>query len=164
MWSVPGLQTLAGFQSAHEPFAKAHIHGQWECTQGAGCGVGVCRSEEFGVLGFPWSSWQDLWARCPQRLVGRLLGGVCNMVSRICVPLMPSESPICCSLNLFPPPPQTQYSGWDRREMSLFGIIPTAGETGCSPTCCQPPSPQPPGKIMAGTVFLGIELCCLEGR
>lgn len=60
--------------------------------------------------GCPLARWANLWARCPQWLKYGLLGGIYEAVSRICFPLMPSKSPICCSASLFPPSSHTHDS------------------------------------------------------
>ena len=112
------------------PTSEVHT---WSWPQGGGvCSWGTWSTgSACGQLG-------DLWANCLQQLMGRLLSGVHDTVSRIHVPLTPSESPICHSPSLFPSPVRqlmTQYSGWDKREMGLFGIVLHCWEAACSLTC-----------------------------
>ena len=45
-----------------------------------------------------WGSWGDLKVKCLQWLMRRPPDGVCDTVTRMCVPWMPSEGSICCSL------------------------------------------------------------------
>ena len=61
----------------------------------------------------------DLQARCPQWLLCGLPDGVWEMVSSICIPLMPSEGPGCC-LPRPSPPPVVQHTSvfWMEREKS----------------------------------------------
>ena len=108
---------------------------QGELTMGLGC-AWVGSLECWGCL---WASWWDPWARCPQRLVGRLLSGVCSLVSRICVPLTPSESPVCCPASLFLPPRLSTLTGAGEKWTSLESSH-TAGGAGCLCTCSHPPS------------------------
>lgn len=98
---------------------------QWEWAQVANHRVGVCVSETNGVWG-PWVSWGDLRVMCLQQLKGGLLGRVCGAVSKICVLLMSSESPICWTAApclCLPPPVMIPYSLWSDIEMGLFGNI-----------------------------------------
>lgn len=90
--------------------------------------VGVRQS---GFWGCQWDSCRDPHVRCPKWLVGWLLDRVCEAVSRIYVPLVPSKSPICHSLSLFPLPVMqlmTRYSERDEREMGLLAVSHTAGK------------------------------------
>lgn len=82
----------------------------------------------------PAAGW-GVWVRRPQQLVGGFLDGVPSAHSGICVPLMPSESPVCCSPSQSPVTQhKTQSSEWSAREMGLFGSIPLSWEAGCSLT------------------------------
>lgn len=64
--------------------------------------------------------------------IGVLLDGVCDVFSRICIPLMPSVRPIYfCPRFFFPPVMQlmTQNSGWNETELDLLGKVHPSGET-----------------------------------
>lgn len=76
--------------------------------------------------GCPWAN-EGVLGEGPHQLVSRLLD-VCEAVSRIHLSLMPSKNFICSSPRLFLPlvmQLMIQYSGWGKREMSLFSSIPT---------------------------------------
>ena len=55
--------------------------------------------EACAVLGVMWGSWGDLKVKHLQWSMRRPPDGVCDTVTRICVPWMPSEGSICCSLS-----------------------------------------------------------------
>ena len=77
----------------------ADVH--WELSTGCGC-LWVRCSEHWKNHSFPWLKIiAFLWVSCFQRLLGKLLDGVCDVVSRICIPLMPTRSPICPSPSHF---------------------------------------------------------------
>ena len=108
LWSLPGPQIWAGtgflcvltrcLPKLAFAVAIGSVHRElvtgWEC-------MWVGFMEHWGCL---WARWGYLWVRCPQGLMGRLLGRVYDMVSRICIPLMPSESSSYNSPSLFPTP------------------------------------------------------------
>ena len=70
---------------------------------------------------------RDLWVGHSQWLMGRLLGGIHDGVSRTRALLMPSESPVCFSPSLFPPAghaarPSVLWMGRDRNELLLHNL------------------------------------------
>lgn len=79
----------------------------------------------------PMSSWRNLWMRFSKRLMGRLRSWSPHAGSRIHVPLMPSESPICRPSSIFPQcgaPDLVLWMRWE--EMSLLGSVLQAGKLG----------------------------------
>ena len=74
----------------------------------------------------------------PQWLVGELLDGVCHTVTRVCIPLMHSESSSCHSVRFFPPSSHAAHDSviwveWEK--YASFAVPHTAGEAECSFTC-----------------------------
>ena len=59
----------------------------------------MCTGEAGGVLGVLWDIWGDLKVKHLQWPVRRPPDGVCDTVTRMCVPWMPSEGSTCCSLS-----------------------------------------------------------------
>ena len=94
---------------------KKSCHGWWR-------GVG----EVHGGLRLPCRG--DLWVRCPQWLVNRLLDRIHSAVIMIHIRLMASPRVLTATLLVSSCLPVmqliTQYSGWDERKMGLFGNIP----------------------------------------
>lgn len=88
--------------------------------------------------------------------MSEFLYGVCNAVSRIYVPLMASESPICSSLSLFPYHVAHGSALW--MEQGEVGCLATSCPAGCSLTLSQFPLWK---KSWVYKVLLGAGLCLL---
>lgn len=73
----------------------------------------------------------DPWVRCLLCRLCGVLDGACDAVSRICIPLMSSESHVC-PFNLFSLVIElaTQYSVQGEREMGFLGNFLYSGELG----------------------------------
>ena len=79
----------------------------------------VCADGTYGALWVPWISWGASVGKVPQWLMGGLLDGVHDAVSRILIPLIPSQHPVCHSLSPFIPPSPRDHDpglwmGWER--------------------------------------------------
>lgn len=77
-------------------------------------------------MGVPVGQLERSLGMTAQQPVDSLLERVHDVVNRICVPLMPPESPVYRSPGLFLLPVMrlmTQYSGWGNREMNPFGRV-----------------------------------------
>ena len=73
----------------------------------------------YGALWVPWNSCGGSMGKEHQWLMGRLLDGVHDAFSRILIPLVPSQHPICHSLSPFIPPSHRNHDselwmGWER--------------------------------------------------
>ena len=75
----------------HMCFPRGYMQGASHTGRGCVC---MRSMEHWGWL---WTSWGDPQVRHPQQLVGGLRDGISGSVSRICVLLMPSKNPGCCS-------------------------------------------------------------------
>lgn len=136
LWSLPGLQIWASFLcvlpiylSVWGAYTESLLQAERMCGWGMlsaggplGQSGGDCR----------WDILSRWWWAC-----------WCSpfVASRICVPLMSPESPICCSLCLFLLPTHIAHNsvlGWGDREMTPFGSVCTAGEAGCPCTLLFP--------------------------
>lgn len=72
------------------------------------------------LLEYLWASWGNPWVRSSQWLVGRLLDGNCDAESRIHVPSMSSESLICHSSYLSPPPNHAAHNSVLSRSLLAY--------------------------------------------
>lgn len=90
-WAIYLHKLTSHLQTVHTHNCQEHepesVTGLWVCKLG-------CE-----IPKMPMGQWKDTTDKAP-----RFLHEVCKVVSRICISLMTSESPIFCSLSLFPPP------------------------------------------------------------
>lgn len=96
----------------------------------------------------------------PQELMDRLPDGVHNVVSRICVPLMPYKHPICSSPSLSHRA-HTLIFWLGNKEVDLFGSVQHSLGSWTLPHCSQLPLWE---KSQAKKLSLGTELWHLRGR
>lgn len=127
-----------------------------------------CHQEHTGdVCG--WGAWSilvpvgqlgNLQAKCPWWLMDGLPNGVWDVVRMIHTTLMPSRNPSCYSFSclLLPSHSLLQYSGWGKREMSLFGSFLQSLESWAHVLTFFHGSNHGPRRS------LGAELCCLSGE
>lgn len=111
--------------------------------------------------GCPWAIWRDVCAKHLQQFMGRLLDGVHDVVSTICVLLIPSPYATC----LASPTPQSRSSWFStldsmREKWVSLAAFCTVGEARHSLASCHF---SPRGKSQAKIISLGPELCCLWG-
>ena len=119
VFGLPGLQILAAFLcvfTSHLLKLALAIIRSTHREPATGCrgAVWVRHAEPWW---YPYARWGDLWARHSQQLMGRLLDGVHNTVSRICILLMSSKRPICCS----PTPSHAAHNSVLRMQQERIG-------------------------------------------
>ena len=107
-----------------------------------------------GLLGYP-------QAGHPQWLVGRLPDEFCKALSRIYIPLMLLEKPVCCSLSPFLHLRSNVFILHVLRKKCALWLCPT--QVGHQGAHLHTHSPLQQSKPQAENLSLGIELCCCRG-